>query len=272
MVKRRYIQIISAILYNANINGFISGTIFTGDIKGVCVPGLNCFSCPGAIGACPLGSLQAALGEARLKLPLYAVGMLLLFGVMLGRGICALLCPFGFLQELLHKIPSPKMNKHRIMRLFALSKYVILAIFVIILPLYFLSRNGVSVPAFCKYICPAGTLQAGIPLVLMNESLQAIIGSLFTWKVSILIIVLISSVFIYRAFCRFLCPLGAFYSLFNKFALLGITVNESKCAKCNACVNSCKLDTKKINDRECIRCGDCRSSCKYNAIGSRRMN
>ncbi|MBO5288275.1 MAG: 4Fe-4S binding protein [Spirochaetales bacterium] len=66
--------------------------------------------------------------------------------------------------------------------------------------------------------------------------------------------------------CRFVCPLGAIYSFFNKWAIFGIKVDETKCTHCNACVNSCKMDTKKINDRECIRCGECKTKCKFDAI------
>jgi len=134
------------------------------------------------------------------------------------------------------------------------------------LPLFFLAMDGVSVPAFCKYICPAGTLEGGLPLIAANEDLRTVVGVLFGWKVVILAAVILLSVFIYRAFCRFLCPLGAIYSLFNKYALFGVKVNEHKCIGCGACVSSCKLDTRKINDRECIRCGECRSVCGHKAI------
>ena len=264
--RRKYIQLLSALIFNANLPGFASGTIYKENIKGVCVPGLNCYSCPGAIAACPLGSLQAALGEVKHKLPYYALGALLLFGVLLGRGVCAFLCPFGLIQELLYKIPTPKLNKSKRTRRVSLLKYAVLMVFVLLLPLLFLARDGVSVPAFCKYICPAGTLEGGLPLVLANANLQAQAGALFVWKVGLLAVIVITSVFIYRTFCRFLCPLGAIYSLFNRIALFGIKVDEHKCVNCDACVRSCKLDTKKINDRECIRCGDCQPACKYGAI------
>jgi len=194
----------SSIIYNSNFAGFVSGTIYQGNIKGICVPGLNCYSCPGAIGACPLGSLQSALGELRFKLPLYIVGTLVVFGTMLGRAICAFLCPFGLIQELLYKVPSPKIKKNIWTRRLSWLKYAVLIVFVIGLPIYHVIQSSVSVPAFCKYICPAGTLTAGIPLVVMNSDLQAIIGALFM------------SVFMYRPFCRFLCPLGAIYSFFNR--------------------------------------------------------
>ena len=270
MGRRRLVQFASVLLYNANLAGFARDTIFTRDIKGLCVPGLNCHSCPGAIAACPLGSFQTALGDVRFKLPYYILGVLLLFGILLGRAICAFLCPFGLVQDLLHKIPTPKLRKSTVTRWLSLCKYTVLLIFVIYLPLHFLWINGVSTPAFCKYLCPMGTLQAGIPLVLAHESLRAITGVLFQWRLLWLGVILVAAIFIFRPFCRFLCPLGAIYSLFNKYALFGIKVNDHRCTGCRACTNSCKLDVRKINDRECIRCGDCRPVCKHKAIVYKR--
>ena len=54
---RRLVQLYAALLYNANLKGFIDGHIYSGNLKAVCVPGFNCYSCPGAIASCPLGSL-----------------------------------------------------------------------------------------------------------------------------------------------------------------------------------------------------------------------
>ena len=55
--KRFSIQAAATLLQNANLRGFFTGRIYQGASKSVCVPGLNCYSCPGAVGACPLGSL-----------------------------------------------------------------------------------------------------------------------------------------------------------------------------------------------------------------------
>ena len=61
---RRLVQLYTALLYNANLKGFIDGHIYSGPLKSTCVPGFNCYSCPGAIASCPLGSLQNALNAA----------------------------------------------------------------------------------------------------------------------------------------------------------------------------------------------------------------
>lgn len=265
-LKRKWIQLASALIYNANLQGFIKGEIFQGRGKGMCVPGLNCYSCPGAIAACPLGSLQNALSSVTYRWPMYIVGVLLLFGLLLGRIICGFLCPFGWLQELLYKIPLPKIKKNRFTRLLSYGKYVVLAVFVAAIPLYQGIRNGMPVPAFCKYICPAGTLEGGIPLVSRNSALQELTGALFSWKVFVMAVILISACVLYRSFCRFLCPLGAIYSLFAKVSILGIQVEKDSCNHCNACVRACKMDIKMPGDRECIQCGECMEACSRQAI------
>ena len=111
--KRRLIQLYSALLFNANIKGFIKGEIFMGASKNLCAPGINCYSCPGAVMACPLGALQAELNRANKSFAFYVVGILALYGIIAGRTICGWLCPFGFIQELLHKIKTPKLKKRR---------------------------------------------------------------------------------------------------------------------------------------------------------------
>lgn len=110
MAKRTLIQILTAFLYNGNLPGFLNGRIWQGPSKSICVPGLNCYSCPGALGACPLGALQSSLSGVLLRFPFYVLGLMLLFGLLFGRTVCGWLCPFGFIQELLYKIPFVIVN------------------------------------------------------------------------------------------------------------------------------------------------------------------
>lgn len=266
-LTRRLIQVYTALLYNAYIKGFAEGEIYTGVLKNACVPGLNCYSCPGAISACPLGSLQNAISASADRPAFYVVGIILLFGMFLGRVICGFLCPFGLIQELLHKVPVKKLKKNKITQKLTFIKYVILGIFVVVIPLFFGLRKQ-PLPAFCKYICPAGTLEGALMLMLHpdNADLRSLTGGIFYWKLAVLIAMVISCVFIFRAFCRFICPLGAIYSLFSKIALLGVRVDMNKCNNCEACVKTCQMDIKRVGDRECIQCGECIDVCPEKAI------
>ena len=265
--KRKIIQLYAALLFNANIKGYITGSIYTGPLKNICAPGINCYSCPGASASCPLGALQNALASSNKRLPYYLFGIILLYGIIAGRWICGWLCPFGWIQELLHKIPTPKLKKGKITRILSYFKYVILVVFVFIFPLMYMLRD-VPLPAFCKYICPAGTIEGAVGLLAnkVNDSMFSMLGPLFTWKFVLLVSFLVASVFIYRFFCRFFCPLGALYGLFNKISFFGIKLEKSKCTNCSLCVSKCKMDIAHVGDQECISCGECIDVCPTGAI------
>lgn len=269
---QRRVQLIAAAVVNGYAIGFAKGKIFTGGTKAVCVPVLNCYSCPGALGACPIGSLQAALGGSSRRFPFYVLGLLMLFGVALGRLICGLLCPFGLVQDLLFKIPSPKLRvPKKIDKPLRWLKYAVLLVLVVLLPAFAVTDTGVAPPYFCKYLCPAGTLEGGVPLLLANPSLRSLMGALFSWKALVLVVILAACVFIPRAFCRYLCPLGAFYSLFNRFSFYQIKLDKSKCTGCKKCEHACPMAvevTKGCGGPECIRCGKCRDACPAGAITS----
>ena len=264
--RRKIIQLYCALLFNANVKGFASGNIYTGNSKQVCVPGINCYSCPGAIGACPLGSLQGSFSADKSTI-FYVFGILLLYSLLFGRMICGWFCPFGLVQELLYKIKVPKLKKSPVTRLLSYLKYVILVFFVFIVPIIYAFRDT-PLPAFCKYICPAGTMEGGLLLLAnkVNESYFSMLGPIFTWKFLLMVSIVVGSIFAFRFFCRFLCPLGAMYGLFNKLSVFGVTVEQSKCVDCNLCVSHCKLDVKHVADQECISCGECISVCPTKAI------
>ncbi|MDE7158941.1 MAG: 4Fe-4S binding protein, partial [Clostridiales bacterium] len=252
---------------NGKVMGFLSGLIFTGHSKYLCVPGLNCYSCPGAVGACPLGALQNALAASGTRAPYYVIGIILLFGLILGRTICGFLCPVGLGQELLYKIKTPKLKKSKFTRIFSYLKYLILIALVVAVPLMY-AVGSVPVPGFCKYICPAGTFGGAIGLLIHPENADkfSMLGPLFTWKFAVLIVVIVASVFIYRFFCRFFCPLGALYGFFNKIALLGVKLDKNKCTDCGLCIAHCKMDVKRVGDHECINCGECIDVCPAKAL------
>ena len=287
---RHTAQAVWAALTNSHVSGFVTGKIYTGKLKNVCVPGLNCYSCPGATGACPIGSLQAVIGSWNFKFAYYVVGFLIFVGALLGRLVCGFLCPFGLIQDLLNKIPFPKkIRTFRGDKLLRKLKYVIFLVFVILLPLFVTDIMGQGAPYFCKLICPAGTLEGGLPLVLLNKAMRGAIGWLYLWKNTILIVTIVLAIMIYRPFCRYICPLGAFYSVFNKVSVYRYHVDMEKCVHCGKCAKACpnhlieiipydatcKVScssndkgkaVKQVCDAGCIGCMMCTKVCESGAI------
>ena len=265
---RGWIQAAATLLTNFNIAEMYKGKIYQGNVKTMCVPGLNCYSCPAATGACPIGAFQAVVGSSKFKFTYYITGFFILLGVLLGRFICGFLCPFGWFQDLLHKIPGKKLSTAKLKPLRYL-KYVILVVFVILLPAFVTNSLGMGDPFFCKYICPQGVLEGAIPLSLANSGIRAALGHLFTFKVTVLALFIILSILFYRPFCKWICPLGAIYSLFNKVSFLKIQVDHEKCVGCQKCSRVCKMDVNVVdtpNHPECIRCGECMKACPTDAI------
>ena len=132
------------------------------------------------------------------------------------------------------------------------------AVCVVLLPVLVVNDVGMGDPFFCKYICPQGVLEGAIPLAIANAGIRSALGQLFTWKLVVLIAVVVLSVLFYRPFCKWICPLGAFYALMNRVSLLGIQVDACKCVSCGKCSRVCQMDVDVVrapNHAECIRCG-----------------
>jgi polyferredoxin len=271
--RRVWYQALGALAINAWLPNWLTGQIFQGNIKGVCVPVLNCYSCPSALGACPIGAMQTLFGGLRFNLSiaekkfgLYVLGLLGTVGSVVGRMPCGWLCPFGFLQELMHKIPTPKL---RVPRFFSFFRYIFLAVLVVALPLLIVDQFGFGQTWFCKWVCPAGTLEAGVPLVLLNQGLRALVGFMYYWKVGLLVLFLAWMTVSRRPFCRAVCPLGAILGLFNEGSLFRMAVDDEKCTLCDKCRKDCPVDIKiyeSANSPDCVRCLKCVDSCKYGAI------
>ncbi len=266
MSKRLTTQLIATLVANPFLLNFFRGNIYQGNLKGICVPVLNCYSCPAAVGSCPLGALQNALAAPFTRIPFYVGGFMILVGAVAGRWICGWLCPFGLIQDLLGRLSKIKKKlPYGVTR----AKYLVLALLVV-LPIIWVNEAGFGAPYFCQYLCPKGTLSAGLPLLASNyASFSPLIGVIFWIKLFILGIILLGSVFIYRPFCRTLCPLGAFYGLFNKISLFRLHYDESNCKNCKRCSRFCPVDLnlpQESNSAECIRCLKCRDNCPSGAL------
>lgn len=270
--KRHRFQILWAFLTNSYLVGFAKGKIYDGKLKNLCVPGLNCYSCPGALGSCPIGAMQAVIGSWNFRMAFYVAGFLVFVGALMGRFVCGWLCPFGLIQDFLHKIPFvKKISTFRGDWLLRKLKYVIFLVFVILLPMFVVDMLGQGAPYFCKLICPAGTLEGGIPLVLLNSAMRTAVGWLYAWKNVLLVVIVLLSVVIYRPFCKYICPLGAVYSVFNPIAVFRYRVDKEACTHCGACAKACKMQvdpSETPNHPECIRCGSCKKVCPTGAIYS----
>ena len=224
----------------------------------------------------PLYTVDDAKGAASLFRPCrygqivpIAEGMRVRFsdiGHLLGSA-----CIEFWLQELLHKIPGKKFSTKKLKPL-TYIKYVVLLFAVVLLPVLVVNDVGMGDPFFCKYICPQGVLEGAIPLAIANAGIRSALGHLFTWKLAVLIAVVVLSVLFYRPFCKWICPLGAFYALMNKVSLLGIQVDACKCVSCGKCSRVCQMDVDVVrapNHAECIRCGKCIGTCPVDAISYR---
>ncbi|MBU4261851.1 MAG: 4Fe-4S binding protein [Proteobacteria bacterium] len=273
-LARKWVQLVIALLTNGYWGFPVTRTIYQGPLKVVCSPGLNCYSCPAATTYCPLGALQQLmlgirfnLENAQYYLGWYVLGCIGVVGAFLGRLVCGWACPFGFVQELLHKIPSRKFSVPRPLRFI---KYGMLLFFIFLLPLFVVNDFGMGNPWFCKYVCPAGTLEAGLPLLWLQPDLRSTVGLLFYNKVVILVFFVGWSVVASRPFCRVGCPLGAFYALFSRARMVKLSLDPAKCTKCEACHHVCPMGVKfneSPDDAECITCLACMDrACKFDAI------
>jgi len=258
---QRLSQVCSVLLYNAYLAGFVSGSIYQGPFKLFPCPGFNCHSCPGALFVCPVGALQFFAAYGRYYLSLYILGVITLLGAVGGRFICAWACPFGFLQDMLNKLPVKKI---RIPRRLEYLRYVILA------GVVFVVAAVTKEPWFCKIICPAGTLEAGIPLLLHNEHLRHMIGPVFIVKLVLLLGLLAWMTVSKRPFCRVICPLGAIYGLCNHLSFFKMGFKKSACVYDASCAPVCPVEHRMYHDdpnaSRCIRCLRCRSVCTPGAI------
>ena len=266
--KRLFIQLAFFLLQNPLLGNFFRGRIYQGELKKICTPGLNCYSCPAAVTSCPLGAMQLFVGGVKHSISLFVTGFLLSTGIIFGRFICGYVCPMGLLQDLLYKIKTPKLKPR--LKYTRYIKYVVLALFVFILPYVIRHElSGLGSPWFCEYICPSGTIFGAAPLLAVNEFLRSMLGWRFILKISIAVGIIIGSVFVFRIFCRVLCPLGAIYSLFNRFAVFKMHCDKEKCVSCGDCRKACHIHinpAKQPNSPECVRCRGCVSSCKERAL------
>lgn len=253
MKKRRITQVVFLVLLNMPL---------LGPWLRVCVPVLNCHSCPWAVFACPVGVI-GHFGAWSI-FPFLAVGTIFLIGGIFGRFLCGWVCPFGLLQDLLYKIPSPKWTVPRWMRFI---KYGVVVVMVLLVP-YFIGILNVGF--FCS-ICPAGTLESLVPRTIAAGDYQPFVES---WhRLAILGLIIFFAIVAWRSFCKVLCPIGAFLAICNRFSAFSIKYEQKDCPSCRICVKDCPMDIelhdfgppgsleKVTAPPECIMCLSCTDRC-----------
>jgi ferredoxin-type protein NapH len=225
----------------------------------MCSPVFHCYACPLATFACPIGVI-AQFGAIHV-FPFIAIGLLIAVGALLGTLICGWVCPFGFLQDLTAKVPTPKFDLPKYTGYF---RYVVLIVTVLAIPYFF----GEGHPLFVCRVCPAGALEAAVPTM----AGQAIAHEVIVWpsalKLTILVTFLVAIFFIKRPWCRVLCPLGAIFSLFNRVSAFFLRFDVDKCTHCEKCHKLCEYGIepeKTPNDLHCIRCLEC-TQCSPDAL------
>ncbi len=249
--KRRAVQFGSLLLLHSS---------WGPEAKWLCMPVLNCHSCQLAWFACPIGVLVHYAGLH--IFPFLAVGTVLLLGVLGGRILCGWVCPFGFLQDMLHKIPSPKFH---LPAWTSWLKYLVLAVTVLVLPFLLGAETLFS---FCRF-CPASALQVTVPG--LAASGIAGVPVMTVIKLLVLALVLTSVILCSRAFCRVLCPIGAMLAPLNYVSLWKIRTPTQNCRRCVNCREACPEDGRP-GDRiaagiapnralDCIVCHECQAAC-----------
>lgn len=227
-------------------------------LHSVCGPVFHCYSCPLALLACPIGVV--ANFSALHLIPFAAIGTLVVIGAALGNTVCGWACPFGFLQDMAAKIPTPRFQ---IPAWAGYTRYAVLVSLVIVVPYLW----GEAHPLFFCRLCPAGALEGALPnTVRMARAGEGLILP-NPAKLTILAAFLVAILFTIRPWCRLLCPLGAIFSLFNRASVLVLRYKSDACKTCGQCAKMCSygvLPNANVNNGRCIRCLECT---RCNALG-----
>ena len=222
---------------------------------GFVCPFLYCHGCPFAFFGCPIGGIQHFITYGRF--PFFIVGWLGVYGTLFGRAFCGWACPFGALNGLLsNRKARARLRTGR----FWFAKYVILFL---VLALAWFTLDTV----FCK-VCPSGSLFAAIPYHILTPDAEFAVY--FYVHILTLALTLVLALLVSSFWCRYLCPLGAINGAFNKISLINIKREETKCKKCNICLEACQMGIDKIEDigssTDCTLCGRCVESCEEKAL------
>jgi polyferredoxin len=259
-VWRRITQWFSLVALNTNFIGFSSG--------GWCVPVLNCEACALSWLVCPIGRMSGSI--AFHEFPWLVLGIVVVVGLLVGRMFCGWVCPMGLLQDMLYKIPSPKVA---IAAGWRWMKYAFLLGGVVLVSYYIGKENNLFF--FCHY-CPIAALQVVAPAMISTG--DYVFDLARTQRFTVLAFILVLAVLNHRSFCKIMCPIGAMQALTNKFSFFRLRMNATGCVHCHRCDKSCPMDVPVeacsrtgrgiSRHTECIECLSCQEVCPVSVIRS----
>jgi ferredoxin len=189
-------------------------------------------------------------------------GTLILFAITLiialifRRSFCGLICPFGAIQEFFGEIGQRVFKKKFIMpekidKPLRYLKYVILAITVF----YAWKTAGLWMAPYDPWSAYSH-LPEGISSVWSESAIGLIL----------LIITVVGSLIYDRFFCKYICPVGAFYAIVGKVSPYRVVRDEIKCIDCGICSKKCPVNIdvqhlKEVKSTECLSCQTCVLNC-----------
>lgn len=215
-----------------------------------CPFGVPFVSCAG----CPLGDCWGQF----LHLSVYAGLALSLVSV--GRAFCGWACPLGYLQDLVGRFAPKAVRKATLfVRLdgpLRLLKYAAL-----ILVIWWAFTLNVAPDRGHPYVVRSSS-------VLNPDALRVACGlglQRYPVRAALLVFALLSALVVPRAWCRYVCPLGALLGLLSRISFLRLTRDKAICSDCGRFPQACDTGTTP-GTLECTVCGDCTQACPSKAI------
>ncbi|NHI91818.1 MAG: 4Fe-4S binding protein [Candidatus Lokiarchaeota archaeon] len=223
-------------------------------------------------------------------IPFLAIGILILFSILFGRLTCGWICPFGFIQDMISKLPTKKTKlKQETEGTFAWLVLIIIgisliaALFVGYLPII---RGDVAYLGPFTYglwsqLDPYNFLFSILPQTLRENTLNLSVGffeffvqnPIFVVQVIFTCLVFALQYWLTRIYCRFLCPTGGCMGYLSNYGFLGLKRDPVTCNKCRKCEDACpmnvpilKLEIKRMRHRSCILCLECVASCPEKSL------
>ncbi len=225
----------------------------------------------------PLVAFGTMLTTHKLYWPLLWALATVVLTIIFGRFFCSWLCPFGSIHHFVGYLANRKkkaaeriwLNKYRKAQRI---KYLVL----------------VFLLAMAAFPSLASTLQTGLldPIPLVTRSVNLVLLPIFDrgtyitsvepryyelgWLIlTVFAAAVLLNLVIPRFYCRFVCPLGAFFGIISRFSIWRIGKNRQKCVDCKMCENACEGGCEpsgSIKIAECVLCFNCRQDCFHDLI------